>query len=332
MPTFILEQGLNVALPNQPITVRAVTVPRGGQLRVRAVDEEGAPIDPPRARMPEPGLLILPRVDGRVRLRVSRSDGAAFPTGTSVSMSIAVERANDPDPRVARLTTEVSGLQVSDVAALVPSGQDVAVSLLQEASERPLLGLAGEAAGAARALVGAHRVPQSEGCDMAVLVDASGSMSPWVADGSLGAVLSVLAGVDHVSGRSAGLDVRLADASSSWQSVEPGTVGEIVAGQLAALPPQSGLRTRPYEPAPGQAWVVISDAVPLDVRADTIVVVLAREGAADQVVRHRRERDIVLAVPDGRSAADLFADPSSLQPVVAACLSALGVQPSRRNS
>lgn len=89
MPTYMLEGTTPVALSPRPLTVTLqMQGPVAGTIQASA---DGVPVA--NAVRPRPELLILPSVEGRIRLHVEPVGASVFAQGSRAHVSVGV---NDP--------------------------------------------------------------------------------------------------------------------------------------------------------------------------------------------------------------------------------------------
>lgn len=218
MPTYVLEGGKSISLPNKPVTIRLQSS-RAGAVRLEAAGED----QQVRSISPAPGLLVVPQVPGPVTVRAVPADGERFGSGSVLNLVVGYESRQDLDPDRGVLNgLDVSGLRHRDVVLLEPNGDRVTVTVLgPPAAEAPLPAGAALARDAARELLGTDQLPSRQAVRAVVAVDVSASMRPLLADGSVAQVLDILAGVHRVVGRAESTSLR----------------GCLAAGQVRWLPP-----------------------------------------------------------------------------------------------
>lgn len=326
MPTHVLDRlGGTAPLPAKPLRVRVTT--SGTQpLELALVTRDGASLQPGSC-LPggQPGVVIIPRIGPEpVQLRVRRAGAGPFPSDTVLTVTITAESRAEVDPAAVVLTgVDISGLEAADLVELSAGAQGITATALT-ADASPLPGLAGAAANTVRALIRAGRL-SSTGLDLEVLVDASASMLAWSRDGSIDAVISVLAGMDHLLGQMDGLDVRLATAQSPWRTVAAADAGTLTTQELERLAPQSGFRPAQFLPHADRRRIVVTDARPWGQPAEASVVVVLAFADAAHTLRLDRP-DIVPVLVDGLSIPEqLTSDPDALPRLVTSVLAALGL-------
>lgn len=287
MPTYVLEGGSSATLPAKPLTLR---VQGPGQADIRLEARQNGVSDS-TAISPMPGMLVLPRVTAPVEVRVVPLRERTFPSGTVVSLSAAIEVHGDVDPeRAVMQGVDLSGLAQRELLRVEPAGAEVRLTALGVVVDAPLPPLAAKARDLARELLGVERVTGEDATDLVIRVDASASMRPLVADGSVGAVLEVLAGVSRVT--SAERSVTAEIGSTELRPVSAESVAELpraVHDALTELPLLTGFRTsgpdaRP-RPAPGRTTLcVVSDGVPADLPTDRPVALTVLAAASTREV------------------------------------------------
>lgn len=218
MPTYVLEGGKSITLPNKPVSVRLQSS-GAGAVRLEAEGEEHEV----RSIAPAPGLLVVPQVAGPVTVRAVPATGDRFGSGSVLNLVVGYESRQDLDPDRGVLNgLDVSGLRHRDVLLLEPAGERITVTVLgPPAAEAPLPPGAALARDTARELLGTDQLPSRQAVRAVVAVDVSASMRPLLADGSVAQVLDILAGVHRVVGRAESTSLRAC----------------LVAGQVRWLPP-----------------------------------------------------------------------------------------------
>lgn len=284
MPTYVLEGGSSATLPAKPITLRVQG--RGqGDIRLEA-RRDGAP--DPTAMSPMPEMLVLPRVTAPVEIRVIPTRERTFPSSTVIALSAAVEVHGDPDPeRAVMQGVDLSGLAERELLRIEPLGGAVRLTALGVVVDAPLPPLAARARDLARELLGVERVPAGDASALTIRVDASASMRPLIADGSVGAALEVLVGVSRVT--SADSEVSAEIASTGPRAVRAESVAALphaVHHALGELPLLTGFRSAGHDRTDGAGRTtlcVVSDGVPADLPTDrpTALAVIASPSARE---------------------------------------------------
>ncbi|MDO5498718.1 MAG: hypothetical protein Q4F67_03445, partial [Propionibacteriaceae bacterium] len=162
--------------------------------------------------------------------------------------------------------------------------------------------------------------------------DGSASIRPFVADGSVAAVVEVLAGVSRVT--SPGRPVTAAAGGATARTVRTESVGALpreVHDLLSEMPLVTGFRTADGSQQPGQGRTVlcvVSDGVPADLPTDRPVAlaVLAAPSARDVLAPGAPETTAWVPVGErgSQSAYSLLMDDEpALRDVVAGLLRAV---------
>lgn len=197
MVTYILDGKSTAQLPRRPLVVAMSVMGRAGVATLEA-RRDGA-IDP-TVIIHSAEMLILPLVERETLLVAVPSGGAAtFPAGTTVHVSVAVDSSRDPDPDRAQLTPrDVSGLSYIELATVAPDGDHIVVATRLEVAEIELGALASRARIAARSVLGVDQAASGQQRLVDIRVDTSASMLPSVSDGTVRAIIDILAGISTV--------------------------------------------------------------------------------------------------------------------------------------
>ncbi|MDO5498552.1 MAG: hypothetical protein Q4F67_02605, partial [Propionibacteriaceae bacterium] len=159
MPTYVLEGGSSATLPAKPLTLR-LQGPGHGEIRLEA-RQDG--VSDASALAPMPGMLVLPRVSGRIEVRALPLRDRTFPSGTVVSLSATIERHGDDDPERAIMQgIDLSGLAQRELLLVEPAGADLRLTALGVVVDVPLPPLAAKARDLARELLGVEHVGSGE--------------------------------------------------------------------------------------------------------------------------------------------------------------------------
>lgn len=282
MPAYVLGGSGRVELPRR---VLAVTVEAAGV----CVDVQAVGAADSLAVHPRPGLMILPRVDRPTEIVALPGAGiATFPQGTVLQVTIGVDSAQDPDPDRAELKPiDVSGLHRAELATIAPVDDRLEVSARKTEADVALSPLAARARSAARSLLRVDQLPAGERVAIDIDVDTTISMLGRIEDGSVKAVVDILAGISTVVGDDDALQINLVG-----RSVVPvplsGPAGGVAdaADRLQAELDRASLglgfdSTQGWREQRGVRHVVftVTDAVPAD-----YALALAMEGA--HIVHH----------------------------------------------
>lgn len=285
MPTYILDGTGRASLPRRPIMVRMNIDGQPDCARMQALSESpGVSV----GVHPNPGLMIVPRVDGPVVLRLLPAAGlAAFPQGTTIHIAMQVDSTGGQEPDRAVLTPlDVSGQPFLEFASLAPDGGSVTVTALRTTVDRPLGELAHQARVQGRALLGVDRVPEQFQINMIAGVDASASLRATTSDGAAEAVLEILAGLSTVIGSDLGLRTCFLGRGVDWvPDTSAGDVARRTMDLLADQPVVSGFRSAAREltglyPNDNTVTYVITDGIPADIAA------LSAAGDVEGEARH----------------------------------------------
>jgi hypothetical protein len=187
MPIYVVgSRNQRVQIPAQPLAVSISGAVAGAELDIRAGAEQ--PVVRGSAHH-----AVLPRLTGPLSIAVRPVGTARFAPGSVIHLAIAHDDPADVDPvQVLFDPVDVSGDAGVVFAALTPRGAqiEVGVSAVADVALSPL----GSAArSSARKVIG--RAPARAGGALVVALDASASMSPWFADGSVAAATDVIVGV-----------------------------------------------------------------------------------------------------------------------------------------
>jgi len=269
MPTYMLDGHSEVGLSVRPLTLtlRLEGIAKGARLEATSPD---GPVDSVR---PRPDLLILPRIDGRITVRVVPIDGRLFPSPTVAHIDIAVDNPGVPDPERAVLgAVSLDALSSRDLLAIEHVGDSLRVRAAQVEGPEVELGPVGDAARvAATEVLGVRAVDPISALNVVVAVDSSASMTALREDGTVDTVVQVLAGLAAVI--TPGMSVGGALVGSSTTRLAAADVGVLVSTLAAAQnsrTPSSGLRSGApdlsgFSLTGNTVTYLITDAVPADV-------------------------------------------------------------------
>lgn len=294
MPTYVLEGGSSITLPTKPVSIRLQSS-RAGAVRLEALGADG----PVRSIAPAPGMLVVPQVPGPVTVRAVPVDGGRFPSGSVLNLTVGYESRQDLDPDRGVLNgLDVSGLRHRDVVMLEPTGGRITVTVLgPAAAEEPLTPGAELARDAAREVLGTDQLPGRSAVTAVVAVDVSASMRSLHADGTVGQVLDILAGVHRVVGQPARHSLRgcLVAGQARWlPPAPPERFAQETAEAARDLPLSTGFRSAaalesPPSETPTDSAVLhwlVTDGAPADIaalqgRTDVHVVCLVPNSARE---------------------------------------------------
>lgn len=256
-------------------------------------------------------------------LVVQSRDGRPLPAGllVEVRLSVAVSATDSSDVVLPR--ADVSGLTRLPIATLEPRTGFVLVTALEDVrpapgsfhSDAPGPGTPADdttpiapqpegsdtqrrATYAARRLAGSTHLPSADAVDLLVALDRSASMDRLVRDGTVGALLDVLLGVNDVAGRDKHLPVWALESTPArlGPALTPSSADDWMQRELVARATTAGTSLAPLLPrvrtSASLLVVVITDGVPPD-----LVDVVTELAATGDPTRYH-----VLAV--ARSASD----------------------------
>lgn len=366
MPTYILDETKSVHLPKGPVTITLKATGPAGQVHIQAM-RDGHEVTSVTRR---PGLLVIPaslldadlppagvdetadptappRTRRRLTLRVvplapQRTFGAAV----TVSLTLGIERRSGDEPERALLSAvDVAGLSHRDLVSLESDDRGIVVSGMGDQGGsggsdggNPLPELGERARVAAREILGVDRVPSMSAVNVVVALDQSASMQPSLADGSVRAVLEVIAGLSRVLCPGRRLVAGLMTSPVTWlEEVDAAELPGLAVDRAAAEPFALGFRSaeqtlRGFSRDENTVTYVVTDAVPADLEALTL------EDDVDGEARHLvviiprsawEVRDVTPSVPftvvdpaqdDRRVSEVLLSSPGVLRDVVRSLL------------
>lgn len=307
MPEYVLKQGAGVTFPPGPMTIRSSAGARV-EVRPRTVGHDVRVVNQLSDQ------VILPAVQAPVEVHVSKATGDSFTDADRVSLTLSTGERT-ADPTVATLTEIHCASQVDVVVLLIePTASGSVVQAVGIANRPP--DPAGLASDAVKLIVLGGARPQ--GGDVAVAVDPSASMKPWLQGGNVRSVIDILAGIDHGLGSQRQLDVCV--DGRSWLRVPTDEAGEKVVELLASQPRTSGWGGDVATPSDAHQLYLVTDAVPVHAPADAMVVVLCRPNAADLLTGGRRpEATVCIQLAPGVDfTATLKANPRAANDLIAA--------------
>lgn len=271
MPTYILEGAVHVDLTPGPLTLSMSLEGPTTEALLEAV-VAGQRVD--SVLRPRPGLMIVPRIDAVLTVRVVPLGIERFPPGTTANVSVTVNDAQNGDPeRAVLIPIDLSGLTNRDLFVFERTANHIQVRAARVLPPSADLGALGNAARiAATEILGVQALDEVIAVNVVAALDGSASFASLIEDDSADAILRVLAGIcevvaagKRVSGailgsRPAPVAVRgaddLADAMVTTWVQHPLSVGLRSRGEASVVSP--GTTTVTY---------VITDAVPADLDA-----------------------------------------------------------------
>lgn len=228
MATYLLDGAASARLPRRPLSVTlAVVGSRNTGVRLVARLNNGAEAP---VRSYSAGMLIVPRVDEEIIIAAVPDSGRPqFDEDTVLHVTIGPDSPQDLDADYAELAPrEVSGLASIELASIAPASPDqVAVTTRLKAADAPLPALASRARVACRGALGMDSLPPERQLTVGCVIDASASVAPLVADGTLAAATDLVAGIAAVVGGAQPLRACLADGS--FTEIPTGSIGELAA-------------------------------------------------------------------------------------------------------
>ncbi len=270
MPTYVLEGGKSITLPNHPVSIRL----QSGAHAVRL--EASASSGPVQVISPTAGLMVVPKVSEAITIRAVPGGGDRFGPGSVLDLMVGYESRQDLDPDRGVLSgVDVSGLRHRDILVLEPEGDRIRVTVLgPPAAEAPLPPVAERARDAARELLGTDQLPPGEAITSVVAVDLSASMRGLHTDGTVAQVLDIIAGIHRVIGRSEDGHLRAALVTDTprWLTpAPPERFASAVTEQCTDVALATGFRAGAVLDVPGvgpqsdrvRRWIV-TDGVPAD--------------------------------------------------------------------
>ncbi|MCZ4079986.1 hypothetical protein O1W68_18730 [Rhodococcus sp. H36-A4] len=324
MVTYVLDGKSKAHLPKRPLMVSMSVV---GVAGAAALDVRHSGVSDPTVIAHSPGMLILPRVEYEMLLVAIPAQGnSTFPSGTTIHVSVAVDSSNEPDPDRAQLTPrDVSGLSYLELATIGPDGDRIAVVTRLEEPEIELGPLASSARAAARSVLRVDQLSDSQQTMLDIRVDTSASMLPAIADGSVRAIMEILAGVSTVISYDRNPEVTMVgNTSAGLRYGGPGDLGSTVHAHLETTKPGIGFGNGDQFDAlrPDSMVVLVTDS-PSD------FVASGRESAdsrfASMIASSSRAAQrcrafagaVVVPAPDGSDTADyLVSRPSEVEEIV----------------
>lgn len=334
MPVYVLDGSGRVSLPRRALAVTADAAGVAVQLQA---SRDGV-LDH-TAVHPAPGLMILPRLAGRTDISAVPGQGlTSFPQGTILRVVIGTDSHSDPDPDRAELTPiDVSGLQFVELASIHAGAERIEVSAHKTKVDEQLGPLANQARSLARGVLRQDELADTRKVRLEVNIDSTISMLGSINDGSIKAVVDLLAGIAAVVSADP-IDISLLGYSPQRLApAAPLEVSTLLQAELDRMPLGVGFRSVGPSPVPGGAdrWVLtISDSVPADyaatvaldgdsVRRHLVIVGLGGNGRLPAV---DLGSTAVLAPPAGQSTTDaLLAAPAELSRVVTSMLAGFPV-------
>ena len=304
MPEYSLREGMSATFPNAPLTIRVGDAIRL-HVRARAAGAELKTVSN------SPGMVYVPVVSTIAEVLVSRRDGRPFSGSEMIGLMVSSgEKSGDP------CTAFLPGLQCEgqvDALALTLEPSPERLRITVSGDEIVPAGVVGRASGIAARMVRDGWRPN--GKDVALAVDASASMRPWVLDGSLRTVADLFSGIDHAIGRLQNFDLKV--GQGEWTSIVAAEAGKSLQEVLASAPATSGFSSKVGSPSENHQVFLLTDAVPADFQSESgqWVVLLVRPGA-EELLGGGGPRIVSVPVPQGKSLEQQVVDHSFAQSVV----------------
>jgi hypothetical protein len=313
MPIYVVgERNQRVSIPHEALAVSITGSVAEAELDVRAGGQQ-------LVVRPTAYRAVLPEIVGEVTVGVRPVGAQRFGPGTVVHLSIAHDDPADVDPvQVLFDPIDVSGDSAVAVAALRPHGSHVEVGVIAVA-DVPLSPLGSAARSSARQIIG--RAPAHHDGSVVVALDASASMRPWFADGSVAAATDIVvgvaaaAGIRNVSAVFVGADVTPVVVDGSDVS---GSDGAGLAEAVRQARPRWSAGARWSRLAPGPVTIVCADLPTIVAQHGFPVITLSDDHRFDAIgARLPSPR------PGYDASAELLAHPQVLDRVTAALVRVL---------
>jgi hypothetical protein len=263
--TIILDGDRRTTIDRRPVTIAVTGLPRG----VFRVDVLDGDLLAPGVIRPQPGVVVLTRVERKLTLRLVPEYAAEFPAGAVLTVRITTEATYESaGDDVLVQAVDVSGRPRRDVLFIdVVDGQRLSVTANKVIRDEQL----GELANAARAAARAHlrdEVPSPR--NVLVAVDMSASMAAPLAWRSVDAVIDIVAGIAQVIGYDRELATcLLTDHAHPVPASRPRDLAAATRLAIEGVGQGCGFRSAPSDlPVhPASVTYVVTDAVPGDVAA-----------------------------------------------------------------
>lgn len=258
MATYLLDSDRSVGLPAVPLRVTAqVSGVPGAALELRSAPDSGTV-----AHRPKPMLLLLAQVRGSATVVVRSPDGTPFPEGATASLEITANARAGDDADVALLQgVRVGGLVERALLTVSRPGATIDVQAITSSTDEVDLGRLGDAARATvLSTLGVSTLGEGATRSVTIGADASASFRHRADDGSLAAVLDLLAGVSSVVAHGRSLNALLLGGTPTAVPVRgPEGLRAGVLDAVASAPRSSGVSARSLDPSGGAAFIVTDD-------------------------------------------------------------------------
>lgn len=271
MATYILEGAVQVQLTPGALTLTmSLEGPATDALLEAVVD--GKRVD--SILRPRPGLMIIPRIDAVLGVRVVPVGLERFQPGTTANVSVTVNDAQNGDPeRAVLIPIDLSGLTSRDLFVFERTPNHIQVRAARVLPPAADLGALGNAARiAATEILGVQALDDVNAVNVVAALDGSASFAHLIKDDSADAILRVLAGICEVVATGKQVSGAILGSNRAPLAVQGG--GDLANAVIAASvghPLSVGLRTRTDAlfTSAGTTTVtyVITDSVPADLDA-----------------------------------------------------------------
>jgi len=269
MPTYVLEPNTPAKIDgDKPLRVQVHAGAITEEIVFSAVDLEGQDI----VTVFRPGTLVVPKLVGYGMISISLRGGRPFPAGTLLDLTVAYEAAPSADPLHMVAKVNVSGVSRHTLLSLRRDGAAIYARLeVEDDGHDDLTGLAALAQFATREILGASVVDPTSAINVVVAVDGSASMLAPTKDGSVGALVNVLAGISAVVGKNKSVRAALVGTSVEWLEVgsRASLAEDVVRAQRSAALTvgfRSGDRALVgHLPSENTVTWVLTDALPSDI-------------------------------------------------------------------
>jgi hypothetical protein len=269
MPTYMLDGDVEIGLSVRPLTLSLRLEGATASARLDAVADGGLAVETVR---PRSGLLVIPRVDDRLVVRVVSVEAPLFAAPTLAHLSIAVDTPPGGEPERAVLgAVSLDALASRDLLVIERVGDRIRVRAAQSEGPEVDLGIVGNAARvAATQVLGVRTVDPSTALNLLVAVDGSASTKALHDDGTIDFVVNVLAGLASVIAPRMSIGAAVVGADATPVPVPgAGDLAPALRTEIARHRYGSGLRSSSREPAgfglKGRTMIyLVTDAVPAD--------------------------------------------------------------------
>lgn len=231
------------------------------------------------------------------------------------------------DERINLVDLDVGGHRILDACLLQVVGSTTRISVMAGHDARvPPVVRQVQRLTAEMLQLRSNKLRADESRDIAVCVDGSSSMRPWLDSGHLPALVQAVAGMDHVVGHDDKIDFRVAGSRTNWRMAVAVDVADNLEREFEVIGSVSAVDLW-LPPPPGRTWFVVTDHLPASIPPGVaLVIVLAGPGTGDVLRRmDPDERLCCLDVPETPSGDPLVLDDALLSQLVQAGLGACGL-------